>query len=963
MSRQWSRTVPGFPLASLFVVLCLLSGCALTQPLSRHTTPVPQLLDTPFLRIEAGSHTTPIRRIDVDAQARFLVTVSDDKTARLWSLASGELLKVLRPPIGLGDEGKLYAVAISPDGGTVATAGMTEAGTDFYNIYLFDRVSGRLQRRISGLPSPIYHLAYAPDGRYMAVTLMGHNGIRVYETRDYGEIAHDSDYGDTSEWAEFDGRGRLVTSSYDGYVRLYDAQFKRIAKRKARGGEKPFAVRFSPDGALVAVGFNDTTAVNVLAGEDLSFRYAPDTSSVVDYYAVNTVAWSHDGQALYAGGRQLRFHKDSPILRRSQAGLGLLTRLAAATDSITGLRALVDGRLVFAAEDPAFGVLDTRGVKTLMRGPAQVDYRVLRPDFQLFSTDLRLSSDASVVEFAYETLTSENRWTHHLARFHLAEGRLLIDPPVRVTGLALIEGLITSMDTTPDGEHELWSFGSFLWLSDRRFKVVWAVPVPSTTRAVKVSGDGRLAVAAVADGTLRWYRLRDGAELLALFLHTDGRWVLWTPEGFFAASQGGEALIGYHLNQGPDTAGEFVTVEQLYRLYSRPELVARRLNEGIDTELQAALARFGDVRQVLAGGLPPTLELLSPPESRQRTREFNIEIKIAPTTGGVGRVVYRVNGVVVGDLSARPIDISVPYHRRPFTLSPGRNVISATAFNAQNTVESTPVEAVVHVQADERRPTLYVLALGVSDYRDQALKLRYAADDARAMVDTLRRQGQRLFTKVEVTPLMDRDVTLGKLEAVFRDLAGKVQDHDVFVLYLAGHGMTLDGEYHFIPADVIYENTQALRAGSVQQERLQRWLGAIQAQKSLVLLDTCASGAFVTALSGTVTQLASARDLSEKGAIDKLMRATGRAVIAASTERQFALEGHLGHGVFTYVLLRGLRGEADAQGDRDDAITVDELSAYVAREVPKISLQKWGYEMFPMRQFGGLSFPIALVPR
>ena len=326
-------------------------------------------------------------------------------------------------------------------------------------------------------------------------------------------------------------------------------------------------------------------------------------------------------------------------------------------------------------------------------------------------------------------------------------------------------------------------------------------------------------------------------------------------------------------------------------------------------------------------------------------------------------MVYRVNGVVVGDLTARPVGISVPHHRRPFTLAPGRNVVSVTAFNAQNTVESTPVETVVHVQADERRPALYVLALGVSDYRDQASKLRYTADDARAMVDTLRRQGQRLFTIVEVPPLLDRDVTLGKLEAAFQDLAGKVQPDDVFVLYLAGHGMTMDGEYRFIPADVIYENAPALRAGSVQQEQLQRWLGAIKAQKSLVLLDTCASGAFVTAMSGTVTQLAAARDLSEKGSIDKLMRATGRAVIAASTERQFALEGHSGHGVFTYALLQGLRGEADAQGDRDGVITVDELSAYVAKEVPRITLQKWNYEQFPMRQFGGLPFPIGLVPR
>jgi WD40 repeat protein len=977
MPHQWSHTVLGSLVASLPVVLCLLISAAQAQP-----------PDTPFLRIEAGMHTAPIVSIDVDAQERFLVTASGDKTARVWNLSNGELLKILRPPLGRDNEGKLNAVAISPNAATVASAGWTKAGTNSHNIYLFDRASGRLQRRILGLPSTIHHLAYSLDGRYLVATLGGRNGIRVYVVRDYSEIARDSDYGDNCYWAEFDRGGRLVTSSYDGHMRLYDAQFKRIAKRKAPGGARPLAARFSPDGAAIAVGFNDTTAVNVLSGEDLSFRFASDTSSVAKVN-LHRVAWSRDGLVLYAGGRYANHSGIFPVLQWSQAGRGPVTRLPAATDTITGLHALAGGRLVFGASDPAFGVFDAKGTRVLAQRPAQVDYRK-------HPADLRVSSDGLVIEFAFDALMSDNRRNRRLARFRLIEARLLVDPPTPVNKLAEIQRRLTELGYHPgsadgrmgpgtrsaiqafqrarglrvDGEPSaalrtalglvdltpprteglaikewndsykptldgtplplkpyessrrlaiapgggrfLLGTGGYLRLFDRQGQQLWAVPVPSFTRAVNLSGDGRLAVAAFADGTLRWYWLRDGAELLALFLHTDGsRWVLWTPEGFFTASPGGEALIGYHLNHGPDTAGEFVTVEQMYRLYSRPELVARRLEEGIDTELQAALARIGDVRQVLAAGLPPMLELLSPPESRQRTREFTLQIKIAPSTGGVGRIVYRVNGVVVGDLTARPVDISVPYHRRPFTLAPGRNVISATAFNAQNTVESTPVETVVHVQADERRPALYVLALGISDYRDSALQLRYAADDARAMVDTLRRQGQRLFTEVEVTPLLDRDVTLGNLEAAFRDLTGKVQAHDVFVLYLAGHGTTLDGEYHFIPADVIYENTQALRAGSVQQERLQRWLGAIQAQKSLVLLDTCASGTFVTALSGTVIQLASARDLSEKGAIDKLMRATGRAVIAASTERQFALEGHAGHGVFTYVLLQGLRGEAD----------------------------------------------------
>src|ERR1035438_855726 len=77
----------------------------------------------PYLRIETGIHTAPIRRIDTDAAGRFLVTASEDKTARVWDLQTGNLLKVLRPPQGDGDEGKLYAAAISPDGATVAVGG------------------------------------------------------------------------------------------------------------------------------------------------------------------------------------------------------------------------------------------------------------------------------------------------------------------------------------------------------------------------------------------------------------------------------------------------------------------------------------------------------------------------------------------------------------------------------------------------------------------------------------------------------------------------------------------------------------------------------------------------------------------------------------------------------------------------------------------------------------------------
>lgn len=181
----------------------------------------------------------------------------------------------------------------------------------------------------------------------------------------------------------------------------------------------------------------------------------------------------------------------------------------------------------------------------------------------------------------------------------------------------------------------------------------------------------------------------------------------------------------------------------------------------------------------------------------------------------------------------------------------------------------------------------------------------------------------------------------------------------MFVLYLAGHGTTLDGEYLFIPWDMAYTNQEALRAGSVRQEQLMRWLGLVKAQESLVLLDTCHAGALVKA--SPVPWVT--RSLEEKTAIDRLMRATGQAMLVASTERQFALEGcDNNHGVFTYVLLQGLRGEA-LPGPSESIITVDQLASYVMREVPRRSREKWAYEQLPMQHVSGQPFAIGRVQR
>ena len=104
-----------------------------------------------------------------------------------------------------------------------------------------------------------------------------------------------------------------------------------------------------------------------------------------------------------------------------------------------------------------------------------------------------------------------------------------------------------------------WSLLRF----DTHGKLVWREPVPDVTWDVNVTPDKRLVVSAQGDGTIRWWRARDGEQLLALFVHPDGkRWILWTPQGYYDASAGAEDLIGWQVNHGLDQAPDFFPVSR-----------------------------------------------------------------------------------------------------------------------------------------------------------------------------------------------------------------------------------------------------------------------------------------------------------------------------------------------------------------------------------------------------------------
>jgi WD40 repeat protein len=814
------------------------------------------LYDRPVLAVDPGMHTASIQSQAVDASGRFAVTGGADRTVRVWSVSDGALLRTIWVPVGPESVGRILAVAISPDGSTIAAGGWTERRyTDGpIPIYLFDRESGKLIRRISDdLPNVTSFITFSPDGRYLAASILT-GGLRVFDRdKDWGEAFRDDQYGGYSYGAAFARNGRLATTSYDGMIRLYkydphngNPSFRRVGGPVKANEDLPYGVAFSPDDKSVAIGYYDVAAVDILDGTTLKRVGRRGPADVTASPAgLTNVAWSTDGRTLFAigsvndaQGRRLLFAWD-------QKGLGHEQRMTyCAPTSAADVNALPEGRILVATlAPPCLGLMDARGEPL---------WTVASPvlDFRTQADVIRVSQDGQIVDFGFRGSAGpalrfdvrslalsgsppDDGRTFTPSREGLAIDGWRGDIKPTLNGRALPVARYErarSLAVAPDAKRFFLGSSFALAAFDDAGTQKWRWQSRNEVWAVNASKDGRVVVTADGDGAIRWHRADDGRELLALQVLPNGKepsmrdWVLWTPEGFYEATPGAQDVLKWVTNHGPDQAATTLPVSAIAKLHRR-------------------------------NALPHVLDQLE-------------------TAHALG----------VDDITQARFDVQA------------------------QTGSAKPPGGVLHV-----------LAIGVDHFGDKAgsLHLDYAAADA-GDVATALLESQKgapgkasLYADVSLTYLTndkaDSAAVLDALDAMAQSMAKSEPGQDVAVILVSSHGEMIDGQFYLIPYGFDAGSQGKSIKSAVSASEFAKKVAALALRgKVLLLLDACHSGA--------VGAQAWAKDPDAK-LLQDAMDLENVTVLTSSKKGELSEElPGWKHGALAQAFLDALAGAADSEG-------------------------------------------------
>ena len=456
-----------------------------------------------------------------------------------------------------------------------------------------------------------------------------------------------------------------------------------------------------------------------------------------------------------------------------------------------------------------------------------------------------------------------------------------------------------------------------------------------------LSPDNKMLISHSVDGVTKFWDLATGKEFFEHIHFGEKEWMVKNPEGYFHGTD--EARKYIHFVNGMKT----YSVDQFFDEFFRPDLLPKIFqNRGSADE-------YKGIQGKLNNSPPPLIKVATLPGPDATQAE--VLIRMTDSGTGIENVKLFHNGKSI------PIDnqlLKLPSrkgesttYRHLINLVGGTNTITASATN-KDKIESDPHSVEVFSDHSSKSSVCYILSVGINQYKNPKMTLNYAKPDAESFGKVLNEKGS-LFKNIELHSLYDGEASRSNILKKLEELSAKIHQEDVFIFYYAGHGSMVDNQFFFIPSESsrLYD-ISALQREAIEASVLQEKLKKIKALKQLIVMDACQSGASV--------ELLATRGAAEEKAIAQLSRSAGIHVMASAGSEQFATEfSELGHGLFTYLLIKALQGDADG-APKDGKVTIYELKSYLDDQVPEMTQKMKGKPQYPYTFSRGQDFPIVI---
>ncbi|MBS3788419.1 caspase family protein, partial [Candidatus Bipolaricaulota bacterium] len=300
----------------------------------------------------------------------------------------------------------------------------------------------------------------------------------------------------------------------------------------------------------------------------------------------------------------------------------------------------------------------------------------------------------------------------------------------------------------------------------------------------------------------------------------------------------------------------------------------------------------------------------------------------------------------------------------------GPHSVTLTVTDNNGVASSTTKEIEVLPGKPEEIDEKHALVVGITEYQHEALNnLNFPAKDAKAFYDLLVSDEMGGFSEENITLLTNKKATRRNLDNALTNLVTEASKDDLVVIYYSGHGAQgpdYDGDEgdgrdeYYITYDSDPSTGKALYKTAYRDDVFANKVKSISTDQIAIFLDSCYSGGATKTVKGYT--LPGQKAVPRNNVFSDFENLKGKVLFAASQENESSyepstpeLKEKLGHGVFTYYLLKGLKGEADK--DDDGNITIEELKGYVTPEVQEFTQEHLAASQKPLVK-GNISAPL-----